>query len=103
MLNSRSPIAKGFSKRPLRPECKQTWENILKSTANYLLSLRANNEAQHLLAMHARKAFVRGFVTTIKSTIEMASEMFAIEEPIKYLLIYKFSQDRIELLFSCTV
>ena len=100
MLNSRSPVAKGF-KRPLRPECKETWEDILKTTANYLLSLRANNEAQQLLAMHARKTFVLGFVTTIKSTIEMADEMFAIEEPFKYLLTYKFSQDHIELLFSC--
>jgi hypothetical protein len=100
MLNSRSPIDKGF-KRPLRPECKETWDDILKTTANYLLSLRANNEAQQLLAMHPRKTFVLGFVTSIKSTIEMASEMFAIEEPFKYLLTYNFSQHHIELLFSC--
>ena len=79
MLNSQSPIAKGF-KQPLRPECKETWEDIVKTTANYLLSLRANNEAQQLLAMHARRTFVLGFVTTIKSTIEMANEMFAIED-----------------------
>ena len=30
LLNSLSPIAKG-SKRPLQPECKETWEDILKS------------------------------------------------------------------------
>ena len=41
MLNSRNPIAKGF-KTPLRPNSKDTWEEIFMSTANYLLSLKTH-------------------------------------------------------------
>ena len=38
MLNSRSPIGKGY-KQPLRPNSKDIWENSLKAAAEYLLSL----------------------------------------------------------------
>ena len=49
-----------------------------------------------------RKTFIIGFVATMKSTLEMANDMFSIDQnPFKYLLTYKFSQDHIELLFSC--
>ena len=101
ILNSRNPLGKGF-KQPLRQESRSIWEEILKSTANYLLSLRTNTIKKELLSTHPRKTFVIGFVIFIKSTIEMANEMFsAINQPFKYLLTYKFSQDHIELLFSC--
>ena len=51
---------------------------------------------------HPRKTFVLGFVITIKSTLEMAKQMLTLpEKPFKYVLTYKFSQDHIELLFSC--
>ena len=94
-------MGKGF-KQPLRWESRDIWEEILKSTANYLLSLRTNTIKKELLSTHPRKTFVIGFVISIKSTIEMANEMFsAINQPFKYLLTYKFSQDHIELLFSC--
>ena len=43
ILNSRTPppppLSKGF-KQPLRPESRHIWEVILKSTGNYLLSVR---------------------------------------------------------------
>jgi hypothetical protein len=38
ILNSRNPIANGF-KQPLRPQSRNTWEEILKHSAEYLLSL----------------------------------------------------------------
>ena len=98
ILNSRNPIGKGF-KQPLRPESKATWEEILTSTAHYLLSLKTNN--LQLLSTHARKTFVIGFVITIKSTIAMATGMFTMENPFKYLLTHKYSQDHLEILFSC--
>lgn len=47
------------------------------------------------------QTFVIGFLASIKSTIEMANEMFSTTNPFKYLLTYKYSQDHIELLFSC--
>ena len=99
ILNSRNPIGKGF-KQPLRPETRDYWQSTLISIADYLLSLRTIDGG--LLTGHKRRTFVLGFVTTIKSTVEMANEMFfIIQNPFKYLLTYKYSQDHIELLFSC--
>lgn len=100
LLNSRNPLGKGF-KQPLRPETKETWEQILTKSAHYLLNLKQNSAASKLLVTHKRKTFILGFVVTIKSTIEMANEMFSSSHSFKYMLTYKFSQDHIELLFSC--
>ena len=98
ILNSRNPVAKGY-KQPLRPESKDTWETMLKTTANYLLTLKTvadNDHPEQLLSTHPRKTFVIGFVATIKSTIEMANNMFTMEEcPFKYFLTYKYSQDHL--------
>ena len=99
MLNSRSPIGKGF-KQPLRPETRETWEEILKTTAVYLLGLKTPQKDK-LLSTHKRNTFILGFVTCIKSTLEMTKEMFSTADPFKYLLTHKYSQDHIELLFSC--
>ena len=53
MLNSRNPIAKGY-KQPLRLANKATYEEILRSTAEYLLSLKTNSTPSQLLATHRR-------------------------------------------------
>ena len=100
ILNSRNPLGRGFN-QPLQTASTEICEEILKSSANYLLSLKTHTEFQQLLSTHPRKTFIIGFVTSIKSTIEMANEMFTIDQPFKYLLTYKYSQDHIELLFSC--
>lgn len=105
ILNSRCPQGKGY-KQPLRAKSKDTWENHLKSAAEYLLSLvskpKGKNKEKVLLSTHKRKTFIIGFAATIKSTIQMANEMFLLKEnPFDYLLTYKFSQDHLELLFSC--
>lgn len=100
MLNSRNPVGKEY-KQPLRSTNKVMYEDMLQSTAKYLLSLKINLTSQ-LLATHRRKTFIIDFVTTIKSTIEMANQMFLIpNDPFKYLLTYKYSHDHLELLFSC--
>ena len=39
ILSSRNSVAKGYN-QPLRPQSKETWEKILKTTANYLLTLK---------------------------------------------------------------
>ena len=54
ILNSRNSLGKEF-KQPLRPESRDIWEEILKSTANYLLSLRTNTIKKELLSTHQRK------------------------------------------------
>ena len=99
ILNSRNPIAHGF-KQPLRLATEARWTAVLERTAQYLLSLKA--PSGQLLKNHRRKTFVIGFVATIKSTLELATYLLKREDnPFKYLLTYKFSQDHIELLFSC--
>ena len=51
---------------------------------------------------HRRKTFVIGFVTTIKSTSDLAMTLMSADDnPFEYLLTYKSSQDHIECLFSC--
>jgi hypothetical protein len=86
MLNSRNPLGKGY-KKPLRPSSKDTWEEILRSTAPHLLGLKTNTDVKQPLSKHPRKTFVIGFVASIKSTIEMANEMFTSTiNPFKYLL-----------------
>ena len=73
---------------------------MLKSTAEYLLALKVSNG--QLLRLHRRKTFLLGFVMTIKSTIVLAKSLLqCLLNPFKFLLTYKFSQDHIELLFSC--
>ena len=93
----------GF-KQPLRPQSRNTWEEILKHSAEYFLSLRTHDSTNQFLVTHQRKTFITGFVTTNKSTIDMShmtTSMFSGENAFKYLLTYRFSQDHIELLFSC--
>ena len=97
IFNSRSPQAKG-NEQPLRPVSKHIWEDQLKSTTEYLLSLgvkqkerKGKNKRKVIFATHRRKTFIVGFVATIKFTINMAHEMFSLKEnPFEYLLIYKF-------------
>ncbi|CAB3997104.1 DNA transposase THAP9 [Paramuricea clavata] len=99
ILNSRNPLGKG-SKQPLKLANKLKWEAELIMIANYLLSLKSRDG--QLLISHKRKTFILGFVTCIKSNIEMATTMLTQDiDPFKYLLTYKFSQDHIEILFSC--
>jgi hypothetical protein len=98
-LNSRNPHGKGF-KQPLKNVNIPHWENSLETTAQYLLNLKSSSG--QLLITHRRKTFILGFVITIKSTIEMAKQMLTLpQDPFKYVLTYKYSQDHIELLFSC--
>lgn len=101
MLNSRNPLGKGY-KQPLRLNTKDIWESTLRSTADYLLSLKTDTVPAQLLSTHPRKTFIIGFVADIKSTIEMAHEMLSsTNQPFKYVLTYKYSQDHVELFFSC--
>ena len=99
MFNSRNPLAKGY-KSPLRLSSKDTWQDILSSSAQYLLSLKTTTPIPQLLSTSQRKIFIIGFVTCIKSTISMATQMLSLStNPFKYLLTYKFSQDHIEPTF----
>ena len=76
------------------------WQSILESSAKYLLCLTSHEGVP--IIKHPRRTFVIGFVKSIKSTLEMVKQMLTLpENPFKYVLMYKYSQDHIELLFSC--
>ena len=76
------------------------WQSILESSAKYLLGLTSHEGVP--IIKHPRRTFVLGFVVSIKSTLEMVKQMLTLpENPFKYVLTYKYSQDHIELLFSC--
>ena len=95
LLTSRNHHGKAF-KKPL------TLSDMsgLESTAKYLLNL-TSSEGEPIIK-HPPKTFVLGFVITIKSTLEMAKQMLTLSEsPFSYVLTYKYSQDHIEILFSC--
>ena len=48
MLNSRSPIGKGY-RQPLRQSNKNVYEEILKTTANHLLQLKTDSRPSSLV------------------------------------------------------
>ena len=97
ILNSREPMAHGF-RQPLRLATEARWRAVLERTAQYLFSLKAPNG--QLLEYHRRKTFVIGFVATTKSTLELATYVLKREDnPFKFILTYKFSQDHIGAAF----
>ena len=98
MLNSRNPFAKG-SKSPVWLQTLPNWLDDCKSTAAYLWTLR--DREGKLVRENCRKTAIWGFVFSIHSLMDIATVLLTREQdPLKYVLTYKFSQDHIELLFS---
>ena len=98
-LNSRHPMMKGF-KSPIRATNLNSLKQQIQNISEYLLSLKAGND--QLLVNHRRKTFILGFVSASKSISSIAEELLMRNnDPYRFLLTYKFSQDHIELLFSC--
>lgn len=65
----------------------------------YLLALKIDGISA---VYHGRKTFVLGFITCMKSVELLVTELlFREENPTKYFLTYKLSQDHIELFFAC--
>ena len=52
------------------------------------------------LSQHRRKTFIIGSVSLAKSILSIAEELlFRSDNPCKYLLTYKLSQDHLEMFF----
>ena len=97
ILTSRNPYGKGV-KSPLWHSHISLTESIFTETGEYLLSLLANDD--QLLVKSRRKTFVLGFI--LGSIVALSKILLQRDEnPFKYALTYKFSQDHIELLFAC--
>ena len=55
-----------------------------------------------VLVHHRRRTFVYGFIMSALSAKFLAFELLGrTDDPFEFLLTYKFSQDHLELLFSC--
>ena len=78
----------------------EVWSSIIDTSIKYLLEL--NDENGTPLLKHRRKTFVLGFVMSALSARFLALDLLGkADDPFEYLLTYKFSQDHLELLFSC--
>ena len=99
LLNSRSPFGKGY-KRPLfLHECTM-WQKVINQSIEYLIKLKVTSGS--LLATYRRKKFVLGFIIASKSIAELSFLLLTRpENPYRYVLTYKLSQDHLELLFAC--
>ena len=99
LLNSRSPFGKGFTK-PLFLHDAARWKGIVERSVNYLIKL--TDKAGLPLIQHRRKCFVLGFITALTSIRDLSCHLLGRpENPFKYVLTYKMSQDHLELLFAC--
>ena len=71
---------------------------VILEICNYLLSLRDRD--MNPLSQHRRKTFIIGFVSLAKSILSIAEELlFCSDNPYKYFLTYKLSQDHLEMFF----
>lgn len=97
-LNSRNTVAKGF-KAPLRPGSKGIWMKFLEEAKEYIRGL--TGPAGNAIFKTSRKTAFVGFLVSIESTIGLASSLLLGEAAsLRYLLMYKLSQDHIELFFA---
>lgn len=95
-LNSRDPFGKHF-KGPIKQDNLPYINNMLRTTLTYLGNLKIENIP---ILSHPRRTFALGFITDIYS-IQILTKRLLEELRYKYILTYKFSQDHLELLFSC--
>ena len=99
ILQSRSPRVSGC-KAPLRKSSMNMSETALVRTANMLLGAKSL-KGQKMIYSRRKTVFI-GMVVSIKSVISIAKGMFSRPiNPPSYILTYRFSQDHIEVLFSC--
>ena len=98
MLNSQSPFAKGL-KAPVKLSNLQNWLEKCQETVDYFLSLK--DSSGNFIRNNKRKTAIWGFVYSIYSLMSLSQELLTRDNnPLKYILTYKFSQDHLELLFS---
>lgn len=98
IFNSRNPCARGF-KSALRVSSKEAWGSFLSDAFEYILHLKDSN-GQPMYTTRRKTGFV-GFLVAIESTKGIFHDLVEQhQEPLKYLLTYKMSQDHLELFFG---
>lgn len=98
ILNSRNPLAKGF-KSALRIANKFVWDPFLSECFTYIMQLKTTDSTP--MHISRRKTGFVGFLACIQSTKGLFDNLVGrANAPLSYLLMYKFSQDHLELFFS---
>ena len=98
ILNSHSPFAVGF-KAALHCDNMRYRTECLSKLRDYISALKTVDGT--LLLNHRRKTAFMGFIISINSVIGLATELLTRDvNPFKYFLMYKLSQDHLELFFS---
>lgn len=98
ILNSRIPFSKGY-KSSINAGNIKSIESVFNNTIGYLKTLIIE---EFLAYLSGRKMFVIGFVVNMKSTLEMSYKLlYKNQNPLKFVLTLKVSQDHIELFFAC--
>ncbi|KAK6475665.1 DNA transposase THAP9 [Huso huso] len=98
LLNSRNPLAKNF-KAPMRLANEALWRPFLYKAQNYIFQLKS----QAGTPMHQSRLSMPfiGFLAVTKAALALYDSLVAPKTPpLKNLLMYKFSQDNLELFFS---
>ena len=99
LLNIRNPFGKGY-KKPLFLHDKARWLSVIEESINYLINLTTDSDVK--LIQHRRKTFVLGLVLTAIGIRDLSIRLLSrSEDPFKYILTYKVSEDHVELLFAC--
>lgn len=98
LLNAKSPIGTGF-KSPLRLSNEKFWTKAFADTREYLKNLTINNEN---ILLNRRKMAAFGLIVDTYSCPNLAKDLLeSVENNLDYFLPYKFSQDHLEMFFSC--
>ena len=95
-LNSHSQYGKGF-KRAITSTNIDYLYSVCEKLCRYLLTLKLMHG--ELVINSKRKTFVLGFCVAVKSIFGISKELLA--SGAAYVPTYRFSQDHIEILFSC--
>ncbi len=75
------------------------WSQFLAKANEYILGLK-NVSGQKMYLTRRKTGFV-GFLVAIKSTKEIFHDLVEVPQaPLKYMLMYKFSKDQLELFFG---
>ena len=94
MLNSHNPYTKKY-RAPVNLQNLSTWTADCESLASYFLPTGS------FLLENCCKTVVWYLVLSLKSLAALVTELLQKDEnPVKYVLTYKFLQDHLELLFS---
>lgn len=98
LLNAKSPIGTGF-KSPLRLSNEMFWAKTFSDTREYLKTLTIDD--QNIL-LNRRRMAAFGLIVDTYSCPNLAKDLLdGVDHKLDYFLPYKFSQDHLEMFFSC--